>query len=216
MLIVATRDWAAEVLKELGASTVEDTSGETHRAAVDMALEMGRAVLYTGGALHAGRRGLVPNAGVYLAKKIGAVVLTIDRHFPWGTWELHLEHKFPLYMIYGGPDGPTVRYIKRRSQDALPLPMPPGAGSYSFWVLTSVLLEVGGPLVIQLGFDIHKDSPTGYFFVEDYFYYRLGRALAGRRFYITLECPTGRKLFRSAVASLLDGINGVERDLERP
>ncbi|MFN3804221.1 MAG: histone deacetylase family protein [Pyrobaculum sp.] len=237
MLIVAAKDWAAEVLKELGAYTVdrEGTWEEVftvHKfykknpealiavTAAGMALEMERAVLYTGGTimagLHAARWGHVFNAGVYMAKKLGAAVLTIDKHFPWGTWELHLEHKFPLYIIYGGPDGPTVRYIRRRSGEALPLPLPPGAGHGSFWALTSVVLEMGDPLVVQLGFDIHKDGVAGYFFVDDHFYYRLGRALAGRRFYITLECPTERRLFRKAVASLLDGINGVERAFERP
>ncbi len=206
MLLASGRDWASQALRELGAATV--------RSLAATALESRWAVFYNGGNLAVGRHGF--NAVVHLAMELKAAVVSIDRHFPRGTWELHLERKFPLYVIYGGPEGPSRGYVRKRTDLAVAFPMPPGAGHHSFWLVASRALGNTEPVVLHLGFDIHRDDVGGYFFVDDYFYYRLGRLLSGRRFYISLECPTSPKLFKSAVASLLDGVRNVERKFEKP
>ena len=109
--------WVADALRELGAETVEGVrswgpvrlihsdvfiravsrrEAEALRAAAvaEAALARGRAVFYVGGAamagLHAPKGGQVFNAAVYIAKRRGASVVSIDIHFPRGTWELHL------------------------------------------------------------------------------------------------------------------------------
>jgi acetoin utilization deacetylase AcuC-like enzyme len=230
--------WVADTLRELGAEAVEGLGSwdsvrfihsdifiravsrhevETLRAVAvaEAALAKGRAVFYVGGTamagLHAPKGGQLFNATVYIAKKRGASVVSIDIHFPRGTWELHLEHKFPLYMVYGGAEGPSYGYVTRRGHKAVAFPLPPGAGDKSFERVLSLIEEVAdGPLVVQLGFDIHREDLTGYFFVSEHFYYLLGKILARREFYVSLECPSSPKVFRKALASLLAGIAGGE------
>lgn len=234
----------SEALRELGAEVVEGAGGwdavrlihseifvktvakreaDVLRAVAvaDAALSRGRAVIYVGGTsmagLHTPRGGQLFNAAVYIARKVGASVLSIDRHFPVGTWELHLKHKFLLYVIYGGAEGPSYRHVAGRGYGAVPFPLPPGAGDRSFERVLSFIDRVSeGPLVVQLGFDIHRDDPTGYFFASERFYYLLGRALARREFYVSLECPSSSGVFRRALASLLAGISGGEPPAVEP
>jgi acetoin utilization deacetylase AcuC-like enzyme len=231
-------NWVADALRELGAETVEGVgswdsvrlihsdifirAASRHEAealravaVAEAALARGRAVFYVGGTamagLHAPKGVQVFNAAVYIAKRRGASVVSIDIHFPRGTWELHLEHKFPLYVVYGGAEGPSYKYVTGRGHGAVAFPLPPGAGDRSFErVLTFIEEAAEGPLVVQLGFDIHKDDQTGYFFASERFYYFLGRALARREFYVSLECPSSPKVFRKALASLLAGVAGRE------
>jgi acetoin utilization deacetylase AcuC-like enzyme len=239
-----TSDWVSEALREAGAEVVEGAGGwdavrlahseifvkavsrreaDVLRAVAvaDAALSKRRAVFYVGGTsmagLHTPRGGHVFNATVYIAKKVGASVLSIDRHFPLGTWELHLEHKFPLYVVYGGAEGPSHRQVARRGHGAVAFPLPPGAGDRSFErVLSFIDRTSEGPLAVQLGFDIHRDDPTGYFFASERFYYLLGRALARREFYISLECPSTPGVFKRALASLLAGVAGGEAPAAEP
>jgi len=228
-------EWPARALKEVGAEAVEEMGawedlllvhseiflravkkvGERPLLAVavaNAALGKRQAVFYVGGTmmagLHAARGGHFFNAVVYIARKLGAIVVSIDGHFPRGTWEAHMEYKFPLYLIYGGADGPPPRYIHRRGHKAVAIPMPPGAGDKSFWLAISHALKAEGPLAIHLGFDIHREDPTGYFFVSEYLFYKLGEALRGRQFYISIECTSTPKVFASALESLLAGITG--------
>jgi len=234
----------SEALREVGAEVVEGAGGwdavrlihseifvkavSTREADVlravavaDAALSRGRAVFYVGGTsmagLHTPRGGQVFNAAVYIARKFGGSVLSIDRHFPLGTWELHLEHKFPLYVVYGGAEGPSYRHVTGRGHGAVPFPLPPGAGDRSFErVLSFIDRASEGPLVVQLGFDIHRDDPTGYFFASERFYYLLGKTLARQGFYISLECPSSPKVFKRALASLLAGVTGGEPPAVEP
>lgn len=240
MLLVHTSfsDWVSKALREAGAEVVEglgswDAVRFIHSenfvkavakreletlaavAVAEVALTKRQAIFYAGGTamagLHTPRRNNVFNAAVYIAKKLNAAVISIDRHFPVGTWELHLEYKFPLYLVYGGADGPSYGYVKRRGYNVVVFPLPPGVGDRGFEKVVSFILRAaGGPLVLQLGFDIHRDDPTGYFFASEYFYYALGRALATRDFYISIECPSTQRVFVSALASLLNGIRGAE------
>jgi len=228
-------EWPAKALKEVGAEVVEGVGswedllsvhseiflraakkvGERPLLAVavaNAALGKRQAVFYVGGTMmagpHAARGGHFFNAVVYIARKLGATVVSIDGHFPRGTWEAHMEYKFPLYLIYGGADGPPQRYIHRRGHRAVAIPMPPGAGDKSFWLAISHVLKVEGPLAIHLGFDIHREDPTGYFFTSEYLFYKLGEALRGRQFYISIECTSTPKVFASALGSLLAGVTG--------
>jgi len=203
------------VHSEIFAKAVSKREADVLRAVAvaEAALARRQAVFYVGGTsmagLHAPREGQVFNAAVYIAKRVGAPVVSIDRHFPAGTWELHLEHKFPLYAVYGGADGPSLRHVVRRGHKALAFPLPPGAGDKSFErVLSFINRLVEGPVVVQLGFDIHKDDPTGYLFASERFYYQLGRLLNRREFYISIECPSTPKVFRQALAALLAGVTG--------
>jgi acetoin utilization deacetylase AcuC-like enzyme len=204
-----TGGWVADTLRELGAETVEGLGSwdsvrlihsdvfkravsrreaETLRAVAvaEAALAKGRAVFYVGGTamagLHAPKGGQVFNATVYIAKKGGASVVSIDIHFPRGTWELHLEHKFPLYVVYGGAEGPSYRYVTRRGHGAVAFPLPPGAGDRSFERVLSFIEEIAeGPLVVQLGFDIHRDDLTGYFFASEHFLLPPGQGAGEKR-----------------------------------
>ncbi|ACB39059.1 deacetylase [Pyrobaculum neutrophilum] len=237
MLLVHADDgrWVARVLRELGAEAVEGVATwdevrlihsemfvkavAKHEAEVlaaaavaNAALAKGRAVFYVGGTamagLHAPRSNQLFNAAVYIAKRSGAAVISIDRHFPTGTWELHLEHGFPLYLVYGGAEGPTRRQLAGR-REATAFPLPPGVGDGGFWKIARHVLEQwDGPVVIQLGFDIHREDPTGYLFASETFYHKLGRALAGREFYISIECPSTPRVLRAALEALLSGITG--------
>ncbi|MGC9130550.1 MAG: histone deacetylase family protein [Pyrobaculum sp.] len=228
--------WISQKMREMGAEVVEglgswDAVGEIHSdvflrdarrreaevlaaaAVAEAALGREGVIFYAGGTAGAGlhaSRGAPFNASVFLAKRLGAAVVAVDRHFPWGTWELHLEHKFPLYLVYGGAEGPSRSYLAKRGHDVVAFPIPPGAGDRSFGkVLSYVLREVEGPLVLQLGFDIHRKDPTGYFFASEAFFYRLGEGLRGReRFYISIECPSTPAVFTSSLSALLSGLEG--------
>lgn len=228
--------WASKILIQEGATAIETTATteslrEVHSevfiralrenfekalalaAVAESAAAAERSIFYVGGSAFAGlntpRGGHFFNAAVYIAKKLGAAVVSIDRHFPVGTWELHREFKFPLYAIYSGAEGPRPRHIAKWGHGAFALPMPPGAGDTSFKkVLEAVLEEIEGPLVIHLGFDIHREDPTGHFFVSENFYYQLGKSLAERKFYISLECPSTPAVFKSSLRALLAGISG--------
>ncbi|MEM1616174.1 MAG: histone deacetylase family protein [Pyrobaculum sp.] len=231
-------DWAADLLRREGAEEVEALGtweevakvhseiflktakklGEKPLAALavaEAAAAREKAIFYAGGSmfagLHAPRGGHFFNAAAYIAKKTGASLVSIDRHFPTGSWELHLEHKFPLYVIYGGADGPTPKYIHKKGHKALGIAVPPGGGDKSLWAaLSYVLKAVQDPLVIHLGFDVHKDDATGYHFASGYLYYKLGKALSQRRFYISIECPSSPRVFAESLKSLLAGLRGEE------
>jgi acetoin utilization deacetylase AcuC-like enzyme len=223
-------------MKEAGAEVVEglgswDAVGEIHSemflrdarrreaevlaavAVAEAALGREGVIFYAGGTAGAGlhtSKGAPFNASVFLAKRLGAAVVAVDRHFPWGTWELHLEHRFPLYLVYGGAEGPSRRYVIKRGHNVVAFPLPPGAGDRSFSkVLSYILREVDGPLVLQLGFDIHRKDPTGYFFASEAFFYKLGEGLRNRqRFYISIECPSTPAVFSSSLSALLSGLEG--------
>ncbi|MEM0370375.1 MAG: histone deacetylase family protein [Pyrobaculum sp.] len=227
-------DWPARVLVEKGAVAIDTEAGaqtlrdvhsdmfikslrDLHKAlaaaaVAEAAVSLERAIFYIGGSafagLHTSRRGHVFNAAVYIARKIDAAVVSIDRDFPRGTWELHLEYKFPLYLIYSGAEGPGVKYIYRRGKGAVAIPMPPGAGDLSFKKAVDLVLESGGPVVLHLGFDIHREDPTGYFFASENFYYHLGKSLSSKKFYISLECPSTPAVFKSSLEALLSGLSG--------
>lgn len=231
-------DWVANTLRELGAEAVEaagtwDAVREVHSdlfikavkrreeevlaaaAVAEAALGSDRAIFYIGGSMGAGlnaARGGLFNAAVFIAQRTGSAVVSIDRHFPWGTWEIHLERRFPLVAVYSGADGPSYRYLKRRGHRVLAFPIPPGAGDKSFASVVKYVLGIlGEPLVLHLGFDIHMSDPTGHLFVSDYFFYSLGKMLASiRRFYISIECPSSPRVFKSALGSLLGGLRGGE------
>jgi len=229
-------DWVSQSLKEAGAEVVYglgtwDVVREIHSdifikearrresevlaavAVAEEALKRERAIIYVGGTINVGLhspRGGFFNASAYIAKRLGAAVVSVDRHFPWGTWEFHLEHKFPLFLVYGGADGPSYRYLAKRGYNVVAFPLPPGAGDRSFHkVLDFILDAVEGPVMLQLGFDIHRRDPVGYFFASEAFFHKLGEALrARRRFYISIECPSTAQVFKTAMSSLIKGLKG--------
>lgn len=231
------QDWVSQALREVGAEAVSgegslDAVRAVHSeifvravskrreallaaAVAEAALARGRAVFYTGGTImagfHAPRMGHAFNAAAYIARRAGAAVVSIDLHFPRGTWELHLEHAFPLLVVYGGADGPSFGHLVRRGHAVVPLPLPPGAGDESLVrVLAPAIDAAGEPLVVQLGFDIHRDDPTGYLFASELFFYELGRLLSGRAFFISVECPSTPSVFKRSIAALLAGLRGSE------
>ncbi|MEZ0319175.1 MAG: histone deacetylase family protein [Pyrobaculum sp.] len=234
--------WAADLLRQEGAEEVEalgtwEEASEIHSeifiktakklgekplaalAVAEAAAAKEKAIFYTGGSmfagLHAPRGGHYFNAAAYVAKKVGASLVSIDRHFPTGSWEIHLAHGFPLYVIYGGADGPTPKYIRKRGHNAVGIAVPPGGGDKSLWAALSYVFKTAqDSLVIHLGFDIHKDDATGYLFASGYLYYQLGRALSQRRFYISIECPSSPRVFSESLKNLLAGLRGEERSLQ--
>lgn len=177
----------------------------------EYALGLERAVLLTYPPKdigHASGRGGLFNAAAYLAVKSSAVLVSLDSHFPYGTWDLHLRLGFPFVAIYSGPDGPHPSKLARRSSRAVGVPLPPGAGDPTAGKLLRLLRRLAGrPIVVELGFDLYYRDQAGHFFFTQKAYYELGSFFGGsKRAYVVLDCLSEASL--DALAAFIAGVEG--------
>lgn len=157
---------------------------------------------------HASGRGGLFNAAAYLAVNSGAVLVSLDSHFPYGTWDLHLRLGFPFVAIYSGPDGPHPSKLARHSSKALGIPLPPGAGDPTAAKLLKLLRRLADrPIVVELGFDFYYREPAGHFFFTQRAYYELGSFFREReQAYVVLDCLSEASL--NALAAFIAGVEG--------
>jgi acetoin utilization deacetylase AcuC-like enzyme len=184
---------------------------------LEEARRRGKAVVATypprGVGYSSGRGGLL-NAVAYLAKELEAAVVSLDAHFPWGTWELHLRLGFPFLAIYSGADGPHPGRLARRSDRVVAVPLPPGASDRSVETALDLAGRLRRPLVLEVGLDLYRLEPLGHFFATTASYHAAGRLIAEGG-YIVLDCASAASI--PALRALLAGADGAPNPLpERP
>lgn len=178
------------------------------------ALNRDKAVLLSSKSLGAGanfaRMDSLFNSAVFLAARTNSPLISIDRHFPIGTWDLHLKLRFPMLAIYSGSEGPSTRYLAKRSNKIAVVPMPPGSSDVGFKKAASLIGELDAEsVVVQIGFDLYYDDPYGEQFASADFYYELGATLSKfDRVYITIECLNTEEQARKALANLIASLKG--------
>ena len=151
-------------------------------------------------------RGGYLNAVAYLAHELGAAVISLDVHFPWGTWDLHVRLGFPFVAIYSGAEGPPPGKLARKSDKIVAVPLPPGASDRSIIPALKLIERLGGiPLVLEVGLDLYRLEPLGYFFATTNAYYEAGKLVEGGG-YIVLDCVSSKSI--NALRALLSGAEG--------
>lgn len=156
-------------------------------------------------------RGGYLNAVAYLARELNAAVVSLDLHFPWGTWDLHLKLGFPLLAIYSGAEGPSPGRLARKSDKVVAVPLPPGASDLSIRSALRLAEALGDtPLVLEVGLDLYYLDPLGHFFATTSSYAAVG-TLVKDGGYIVLDCAGSRTI--NALRALLSGAEGLANPL---